>query len=94
MSVTLLSQSFCKDAVLTLLDRRRQCRRALATLDFAGGQFCGEDVQHTAGFFLSWDQCDMHDVRPRPKEHEPLVLCMGGEKGVQNPARPYLKLVS
>ena len=53
MSVTLLSQSFCQDAVLTgaLLDRRRQCRRALATLDFAGGQFCGEDVQHTAPFF-------------------------------------------
>ena len=53
MNITRLSQSFCQDAVLTvlpLLDRQRQCRRALATLDFACGQFCGEDVQHIAPF--------------------------------------------
>ena len=97
MSVTLLSQSFCQDAVLTvlpLLDRQRQCRQALATLDFAGGQFCGADVQHRAPFSelgpVYYGRCPC----PRPKENEPLVLCMGGKKGAQNPARPYLKLVS
>ena len=94
MSVTLLSQSFCQDAVLPLLDRWRQCRRALATLDFAGGQFCGEDLQHTAPFFELEPVYYARRPCPRPKEHEPLVLCMGGKKGAQNPARPYLKLVS
>ena len=80
--------------VLPLLDRRRQCRRALATLDFAGGQFCGEDLQHTAPFFELEPVYYARRPCPRPKEHEPLVLCMGGKKGAQNPARPYLKLVS
>ena len=97
MSVTLLSQSFCQDTVLTvlpLLDRQRQCRRALATLDFAGGQFCGEDVQHAAPFSELGPVYYARRPCPRPKEHEPLVLCMGGKKGAQNPARPYLKLVS
>jgi hypothetical protein len=97
MSVTLLSQSFCQDAVLTvpqLLDRQRQCRRALATLDFAGGQFCGEDVQYTAPFSELGPVYYARRPCPRTKEHEPLVLCMGGKKGVQNSARPYLKLVN
>ena len=80
--------------VLPLLDRQRQCRRALATLDFAGGQFCGEDVQHTAPFSELGPVYYARRPCPRPKEHEPLVLCMGGKKGAQNPARPYLKLVS
>ena len=97
MSVTLLSQSFCQDAVLTvlpLLDRQRQCRRALATLDFAGGQFCGEDVQHTAPFSELEPVYYARRPCPHPIEHEPLMLCIGGKKGAQNPARPYRKLVS
>jgi hypothetical protein len=87
-SVTLLSQSFCQDAVLTvlsLLDRQRQCRQALATLDFAGGQFCGEDVQHTAPFFELGPVYYARRAGPRPKEYEPLVLCMGGKRGRTEP---------
>ena len=97
MSVTLSSQSFSQDAVLTvlpLLDRQRQCRRALATLDFAGGQFCSEEVKHRAPFSKLGPVYYARRPCPHPKEHEPLVLCMGGKKGAQNPARPYLKLVS
>ena len=97
MSATLSSQSFCQDAVLTvlpLLDRQRQCRRALATLDFAGGQFCSEEVKHRAPFSELGPVYYARRPCPHPKEHEPLVLCMGGKKGAQNPARPYLKLVS
>jgi hypothetical protein len=96
MSVTLLSQRLCQDAVLTvlpLLDRQRQCRRALVTLDSAGGQFCDEDVQHKAPFSelgpVYYARCPC----PRPVELKPLVLCIGGKKGTQNPARPYRKLV-
>lgn len=97
MSVTLLPQRYCHGAVLTvlpLLDRQRQCRRALATLDFAGGQFCGGDAKCRAPFSELGPVYYARRPCPRPKEHEPLVLCMGGKKGAHNPARPYLKLVS
>ena len=97
MSVTLLSQSFGQDAVLTvlpLLDRQRQCRRALATLDYASGQFCGEGTQYKAPFFALGPVYYARPPCPHPKENELLVLGIGNKKGAQNPARSYLKLVS
>ena len=88
MSVTLLSQSFCQDAVLPLLDRRRQCRRALATLDFAGGQFCGEDVQHTAPFFELGASVLCTATVPAPQRTRAACALYGRQKGRTEPCAP------
>jgi hypothetical protein len=97
MSVTLLFQTFGQDAALTvlpLLDQQGQCRQALATLDLAGGQFCCETIQDTAPFSVLKPVHYARRPCPSPKENDALLLFMGGKKGAQNPARPYLKMVS
>ena len=53
MSVTLRSRAFDQESVLTmlpLLDRQRQCRRALATVDLVRGQYRCEAQQKAAPF--------------------------------------------
>ena len=53
MSVTLRSRTCDRESVLTmlpLLDRQRQCRRALATVDLVRGQYRCEAQQKAAPF--------------------------------------------
>ena len=95
MSVTLLSQSFCQDAVLTTLGPAETVSSGIGNAGFRGWPILRRGRPTHSAIFLSWEP--VYYARrpcPRPKEHEPLVLCMGGKKGAQNPARPYLKLVS
>ena len=97
MSVTLRSRAFDRESVLTmlpLLDRQRQCRRALATVDLVRGQYRCEAQQKAAPFSALGPV--YYAARPghSPQETDALVLCMGRKKGAQIPARPYLKLVS
>ena len=53
MSLTLRSPRFGQEAVLTvlpLLDRQRQCRRALVAVDLAEGHMCQAPSPQTAPF--------------------------------------------
>ena len=95
MSVTLLSQSFCQAT---------QCCHSWTGGDSVVGHW-QRWISRVANFAARTSNTQRHFSElgpvyyarrpcPRPKEHEPLVLCMGGKKGAQNPARPYLKLVS
>ena len=97
MSLTLRSQRFGPDAVLTvlpLLDRQGQCCRALAAVDLIG------DTGHSRSPLTNAPFSDLGPVyyaqRPSPSrpDNEALVLCLGDKRGAQPSARPYLKLVS
>ena len=97
MSLTLRSPRFGQEAVLTvlpLLDRQRQCRRALVAVDLAEGQLCQAPSPQTAPFSelgpVHYAACPC----PIPQEAIPLVQNMRRKKGAQPPARPYLRLVS
>ena len=97
MSLTLRSPRFGQEAVLTvlpLLDRQRQCRRALVAVDLAEGHMCQAPSPQTAPFS---DLGPVHYVAcpcPNPQEAVTLVQNMRRKKGAQPPARPYLRLVS
>ena len=87
MSLTLLSPRFGQEAVLTvlpLLDRQRQCRRALAAVELAEGHMCQAPSPQAAPFSelgpVHYAACPC----PNPQEAVPLVQNM----------RPCLKLVS
>ena len=97
MSLTLLSPRFGQEAVLTvlpLLDRQRQCRRALAAVDLSEEHMCQASHPQAAPFSelgpVHYAACPC----PNPQEAIPLVQTMRRKKGAQPPARPYLKLVS
>ena len=96
MSLTLLSPRFGQEAVLTvlpLLDRQRQCRRALAAVDLADGQMCQASSPQAAPFSelgpVHYAACPCTN----PQEADTLVQCMRQKKGAQPPARPYLKFI-
>ena len=97
MSLTLRSPRFGQEAVLTvlpLLDRQRQCRRALVAVDLAEGHMCQAPSPQTAPFS---ELGPVHYVAcpcPNPQEAVTLVQNMRRKKGAQPPARPYLRLVS
>jgi len=97
MSLTLRSPRFGQEAVLTvlpLLDRQRQCRRALAAVDLSEEHMCQASHPQAAPFSelgpVHYAACPC----PNPQEAIPLVQTMRRKKGAQPPARPYLKLVS
>ena len=95
----LVSQVFARQSpmsltVLPLLDRQRQCRRALVAVDLAEGHMSQAPSPQTAPFS---ELGPVHYVAcpcPNPQEAVTLVQNMRRKKGAQPPARPYLRLVS
>ena len=90
MSLTLRSPRFGQEAVLTvlpLLDRQRQCRRALAAVDLAEGQ-CARRHRRRPRHFLSLARCIMPPA-PAPTHKRLSRLCkICAAKRAHSPCAP------